>query len=78
MVSDASNPSRIVHLRSSGVSVLVLVGGGELPRIIHWGKDLGGLTSEHLRRFATSVDPPEASSAIDVPPPVPVLPALGT
>src|SRR5664279_4148886 len=30
-----------VHLRASGVSLVVAVGDGRLPRIAYWGADLG-------------------------------------
>jgi alpha-galactosidase len=31
----------VVHLRASGVSLVVAVGDRRLPRVVHWGADLG-------------------------------------
>jgi len=33
--------SELIHLRASGVSLLLDVGGGRLPRVLHWGAELG-------------------------------------
>ncbi|WP_062293275.1 alpha-galactosidase [Demequina phytophila] len=38
----------VVHLRASGVSLLLSTGGGRLPRIAHWGADLGDLPHDAL------------------------------
>ncbi|ROQ40800.1 alpha-galactosidase [Frondihabitans sp. PhB188] len=35
---------KLVHLRSSGVSLLVDIADAALPAIVHWGADLGELT----------------------------------
>lgn len=36
--------SHLLHLRASGVSVLIDLQQGKLPAIVHWGEDLGELT----------------------------------
>ncbi|WP_062464619.1 alpha-galactosidase [Demequina soli] len=36
----------VLHLRASGVSVLLDLSDGRLPRIAHWGADLGSLSDE--------------------------------
>ena len=42
----------VVHLRAEGVSVLLDLGYGRLPAVVHWGADLGAL------------DPPAAEALI--------------
>lgn len=37
----ASITADAVHLRASGVSLVVAVGDGRLPRVVYWGSDLG-------------------------------------
>ena len=34
-------PSDLVHLHAAGVSLLIDVGDGRLPRVLHWGAELG-------------------------------------
>ncbi|MGY4643214.1 alpha-galactosidase [Cellulomonas sp. URHB0016] len=38
----------VVHLRADGVSLLVDLRGGTLPRVVHWGRDLGELGPDVL------------------------------
>ncbi|TDE89601.1 alpha-galactosidase [Occultella glacieicola] len=66
----------IEHLRRGGTSVVLNLDGGRLPRILHWGTDLGDLTSAALEAFAGAVEPTVGDSAVTYPQPVPVLPAL--
>lgn len=40
------------HLRASGTSVVLDLGGDTLPRILHWGADLGELSDEDLAALA--------------------------
>jgi alpha-galactosidase len=44
----ASITADAVHLRASGVSLVVAVGDRRLPRILHWGADLGGSDAPEL------------------------------
>jgi alpha-galactosidase len=48
-----------IHLRAAGVSVLVDVGGGRLPRVLHWGADLGanGGVNDLARALTPAVIP---------------------
>ncbi|WP_421740451.1 alpha-galactosidase [Cellulomonas sp.] len=41
-------PADLLHLRASGVSVVVDLTGGTLPRVLHWGSDLGDLDAAGL------------------------------
>jgi alpha-galactosidase len=44
----ASITADAVHLRASGVSLVVAVGDRRLPRVVHWGADLGDLDAATL------------------------------
>lgn len=65
-----------VHLRRGGTSVVVEIDGARLPRILHWGPDLGELDAAALDALVRSVQPTVGDSAITYPQPVPVLPLL--
>ena len=36
------------HLRADGVSLVLDLSGGTLPRVVHWGADLGPLSPADL------------------------------
>lgn len=44
----------LVHLNSGDVSVLIDLGGQQLPSIVHWGATLGKLTSQQAITLATT------------------------
>jgi alpha-galactosidase len=67
---------QIVHLRSAGTSVVVDLGDGRLPRILHWGHDLGALSEAELAQVGLITRPTIGDSAVTYPQPVPVLPQL--
>jgi len=56
-----------VHLRGEGVSVLVDLTGGQLPSILHWGADLGELTSADVEAIALGGVQPIAPNLADEP-----------
>ncbi|GAA4347846.1 alpha-galactosidase [Angustibacter luteus] len=65
-----SEPDRLVLLRAAGTSVLLDVGGPALPRVLHWGADVGDLgasgqagTSDVLAAVTAAVP----RSALDAP-----------
>ncbi|MBN9374950.1 MAG: alpha-galactosidase, partial [Cellulomonas sp.] len=68
--------TELVHLRRGGTSVVVDLRGGRLPRILHWGPDLGEATTADLVSLASSVQPTVGDSAITYPQPIPVVPQL--
>ncbi|WP_033220932.1 alpha-galactosidase [Kitasatospora phosalacinea] len=39
----------VVHLRAAGTALVLDTSGTRLPRVLHWGADLGELSAEHLR-----------------------------
>ncbi len=63
-----------LHLRAGGVSLVLDCSGDRLPRVLHWGSDLGDLSSDDLAALVRSEGPPLASNTLDVPVPVSVLP----
>src|SRR4051794_39843120 len=65
-----------VHLRAGGTSVVVLLDGGRLPRILHWGDDLGEVSEAELAAIARAAAPAIHDSAVTYPQPVPVLAQL--
>jgi alpha-galactosidase len=66
----------VVHLRRGGTSVVADVRDGRLPRILHWGPDLGMLSPADLLALADAVHPAIGDSAVTYPQPVPVVPLL--
>lgn len=64
----------IAYLRAAGVSLLLDLTGETLPRTLHWGSDLGELSSEELvdLRLARSAQP--IGFSVDGPVEVAVLP----
>ncbi|MBN2176698.1 MAG: alpha-galactosidase [Demequinaceae bacterium] len=63
-----------VHLRSSGVSLVVATGGGRLPRVLHWGADLGDLDDAALAAVVASSVEPRVNGELDDRYPVAILP----
>ncbi|MEO3809247.1 alpha-galactosidase [Sphaerisporangium sp. B11E5] len=65
-----------VHLRAGGTGLVVAVDGGRLPRVLHWGEDLGPLGDDALSDLRRAALPAVGDSAVTYPQPVPVLPQL--
>ncbi|MFB4283752.1 alpha-galactosidase [Nonomuraea sp. MTCD27] len=65
-----------IHLRAGGTSLVVAIDGGRLPRILHWGPDLGELGDAALADLHRAALPAIGDSAVTYPQPVPVLPQL--
>ncbi|WP_371782311.1 alpha-galactosidase [Streptosporangium subroseum] len=63
-----------IHLRAGGTSIVVAVDGGRLPRILHWGPDLGEVGDDALAYLRKAALPAIGDSAVTYPQPVPVLP----
>ena len=63
----------VLHLRAGGTSVVVLLSDGRLPRILHWGDDLGVLDTADLEALAAVSMPGVGDSPVTYPQPVPVL-----
>jgi alpha-galactosidase len=70
-----TSPTPPVHLRAAGTSVLLDLGDGAgLPRVLHWGADLGDLTPADAAAFARASVLPVATATPDVPSDLTVLP----
>ncbi|QIK82493.1 alpha-galactosidase [Sanguibacter sp. HDW7] len=65
-----------VHLRRGGTSVVVSLTEGRLPRILHWGRDLGSIPAEHLADLELATRPKIGDSAVTYPQPLPLLPQV--
>jgi alpha-galactosidase len=57
----------VVALRADGASVVVEL-AGQVPKILHWGRDLGELSAAALEAFRFTAIPATLNNAVDVPP----------
>ena len=64
-----------LHLRADGVSLLLDVAGPGLPRVLHWGADLGPIDEDERRVLATALVGGLPHSGLDDPWAVSVLPS---
>ncbi|MDC7120902.1 alpha-galactosidase [Cellulomonas fimi] len=55
----------MLHLRAGGVSVVVDLGGGTLPQVLHWGADLGDLDAAVLADLRTASRPMPIGFPVD-------------
>lgn len=67
---------QVEHLRAGGTSLIVSLEGARLPRILHWGEDLGDLGSADLAVIADVSLPGVGDSPVTYPQPVPVIAQL--
>jgi len=67
---------QVAHLRRGGVSVVIDLSDGRLPRILHWGDDLGVLDGQALESVRRASQPTIGDSMVTYPQPIPVLPLL--
>jgi alpha-galactosidase len=70
----ASTATPFVHLRAAGVSLLLDCTGTALPRVVHWGADLGALTDDTLAALAAADRQQHTGSTQDTPVPLALLP----
>jgi alpha-galactosidase len=64
----------LVHWRAAGVSLVLDCSGPLLPRVLHWGADLGDPGAAELAALAVAAAPQPVSSTVDDGVPVSVLP----
>lgn len=64
----------LLHLRAHGVSVVVDTSGARLPRVVHWGRDLGDLSGPELAQVRLATLPQPIGYSVDGPVDVAVLP----
>lgn len=72
---EAADGAALVHLRARAVSVLVDAAGPGLPRVMHWGADLGEADDDLLASVARAGVPPVPHAGLDAPAPVSIVPA---
>src|SRR6266540_5866491 len=60
---------QIVHLRAGGCSLVLDVGGGRLPTVLHWGADLGDVATGSWAGVAEASAPAVAAATLDQPVP---------
>ena len=56
-----------LHLTTGGTSLVVDVGDGRLPRILHWGEPLGDLTTADLAAISIAARPANRRQPCHVP-----------
>lgn len=64
----------VLHLRAAGVSVVLDRTGDRLPRVLHWGADLGDVPAVELGALLAVSVPPLSPGSTDAPVPVSLLP----
>ncbi|WP_431877992.1 alpha-galactosidase [Micromonospora marina] len=64
----------IVHLRRARTSLVLDARGPGLPRVVHWGADLGPLPDGDLPALADATVPPVVPSSFDAPTVLSLLP----
>lgn len=66
----------IHHLRAAGTSFVLDARGAGVPSILHWGRDLGELSTAHLVALATATETAGGPSAVDHPLRISIVPTL--
>jgi alpha-galactosidase len=69
-----TSPTSVRHWRAGGVSLVLDCSGPLLPRVLHWGADLGESAEPELAGLALAATPQQVSNNIDEVVPVSVLP----
>ncbi|WP_328850202.1 alpha-galactosidase [Micromonospora globbae] len=67
----------MVHLRRARTSLVLDARGPGLPRVVHWGGDVGDLDDDGLRQLADATVPPVVPSSFDAPTVLSLLPEAG-
>ncbi|MEH1058771.1 alpha-galactosidase [Micromonospora sp. CPCC 206171] len=68
-----TNPS-VIHLRRAATSLVLDGRGPGLPRVVHWGADLGPLPADDLPALVDATVPPVVPSSFDAPTVLSLLP----
>ncbi|MBM7026244.1 glycoside hydrolase family 36 N-terminal domain-containing protein, partial [Clavibacter zhangzhiyongii] len=75
---DTAVPSALLHLRASGVSLVLDLLDGRLPAVVHWGADLGATTAADLETMVLAAVEPLVGSVADEPVRLAILPEAHT
>jgi alpha-galactosidase len=73
-MTSSADGAGLLHLRAAGTSLLLDARGPGLPTVVTWGPDLGEASADELEVVADAAVPAVATSALDVPVPVSLLP----
>jgi alpha-galactosidase len=68
------DPAVPLHWRAGGVSLVLDCSGPLLPRVLHWGADLGDRSAPELSGLALAATPQQVSNNVDEVVPISVLP----
>lgn len=74
MNAPAASVPALIHLRAGGASLVLDLDGGRLPRVLHWGSDLGEVGDHELEQLRLVQCPQVVSSQLDSVPPLAVVP----
>ncbi|MEU4714851.1 alpha-galactosidase [Micromonospora purpureochromogenes] len=66
--------SSVIHLRRAATSLVLDARGPGLPRVVHWGADLGPLPADDLPALVDATIPPVVPSSFDAPTVLSLLP----
>ncbi|WP_433303627.1 alpha-galactosidase [Actinoplanes sp. CA-030573] len=69
-----SESAALVHWRAAGVSLVLDCSGPRLPRVLHWGADLGDASPGELAALVTAATPQPVTNDLDEVVPVSLLP----
>jgi alpha-galactosidase len=64
----------VLHLRRARTSLVLDARGPALPRVVHWGGDLGPTTADQLSALVDATIPPVVPSSFDAPTVLSLLP----
>ncbi|MFI7607475.1 alpha-galactosidase [Micromonospora sp. NPDC049366] len=64
----------VLHLRRARTSLVLDARGPRLPRVVHWGGDVGDLDDDALRQLAEATVAPVVPSSFDAPTTLTLLP----
>lgn len=69
---------RVIHLRATGVSLVLSFRGKQPPEVVHWGRDLGDVPEAALRGLADAHEAPFDGNAPNEPLRPSLVPVAGT
>ena len=68
------SPDAFIHARAAGTSLVIDCRGPRIPRVLHWGQDLGQLSESDLASLAHALAPQTVTNTMDEPVPLGLLP----
>ncbi len=74
MIQGVTPTLDVIVLRAAGAALVLDCRGEDLPRVLHWGADIGSAGEDELVRLAQDLVPATGHSALDEPWPFTLLP----